>query len=154
MRARRSNFEVKGFTLVEALVSLAIFAMAGLALTSAYVNVLSAQHAVMRRDATASTMQLIRDAMCAEPVRENLERSNDLKLPDDGRAQWKTTITPTTVADLFDVVLEAEITVDRQSEAVKVTENWRLLRPTWSQPVDRETLRAESRSKLADRTFK
>lgn len=144
----------RAFTLIEVLVSLAIFALAAMVLTAAYVNVLNAQHAALRRDDKASAMQLIRQALSAEPQLENLERWNDLKLPDEGTARWRATVAPTTVADLFDVTLEVELTLDRTADRVTVTETFRLLRPTWSQPQDRETLRADARSRLEQRTFK
>ena len=38
-------------------------------------------------------------------------------------------------------------------ELAAIIETCRVLRPTWSQPADRETLRAAARSKLAQRTF-
>jgi general secretion pathway protein I len=143
----------RAFSLIEVLVALAIFALAGMVLAAAYVNVLSAQNAILRRDAHDSSLQMIREALAAESLLENVEKWNDLKLPDEGKARWRAIVTPTTVADLFDVTLEAEITVDRSSDVLTITEKWRLLRPTWSEPQDRETLRVDARSRLANRTF-
>lgn len=141
----------RAFTLIEVLVALAIFALAGIMLASAYVNVLHAHDAALRRDARAPALQLVREALRAEPVREVAEEWNELELPDEGLAHWRAVIVPTNVADLFDVTLEVELTLDADTEAY--TETTRLLRPTWSEPAERETLRTEARTRLAERTY-
>jgi general secretion pathway protein I len=142
-----------GFTFIEVLVALAIFAFSGLVLASAYMNVLSAQHAALQRDANAADCRLVREALCAEPTLTKVTDWNELELPDQSTARWRATVTPTNVADLFDVSLEIDLpkTADRKEATIITT--CRLLRPTWSQPADRETLRAAARSQLAKRTY-
>lgn len=142
-----------GFTLIEVLVALAIFAVAAVMLSSAYVNVLSAHQTALHREDLAPDLQLVREALRAEPQREKVEAWNELPLPDDRAARWKATLEATPVADLFDVTLDVELSSAGGSKTVTVSETCRLLRPTWSQPAERETLRAAARSKLAERTF-
>lgn len=153
MKRSPKHFCRTGFTLIEVLVALAIFAFSGLMLASAYVNVLSAHQTALRREDLAPDLRLVREALRAEPVREKVEAWNDLTLPDDRSARWQATLTATPVADLFDVALEIEFTGADGGSTTKVTETCRLLRPTWSQPGERDTLRAAARSKLAERTF-
>ncbi|MEJ1973523.1 MAG: prepilin-type N-terminal cleavage/methylation domain-containing protein [Lacunisphaera sp.] len=141
-----------GFTFIEVLVALAIFALSGLVLASAYLNVLNANQAVLQRDAHAADRRLVHEALCAEPTLDKVTTWNELALPEDRTARWKATVTPTTTADLFDVTLETEVT-NPGKKTDTFTETIRLLRPTWSQPADRETLRAAARSKLAQRTY-
>ena len=133
--------------------ALAIFALSGLVLASAYLNVLNANQAALQRDAHATDRRLVHEALCAEPTLDKVMTWNELALPEDRTARWKATVTPTTVADLFDVTLETEVTVPGGKKSDTFTETIRLLRPTWSQPADRETLRAAARSKLAQRTY-
>ena len=133
--------------------ALGIFAMTGLVLASAYLNVLSAQHAALQRDASAADRRLVREALCVEPMREKVTAWNELELPNEHRARWRATVTPTPVADLFEVTLEIELPASEGRKETRITETSRLLRPTWSQPADRETLRAEARSRLAKRTY-
>jgi general secretion pathway protein I len=142
-----------GFTFLEVLVALAIFAFTGMVLASAYLNVLSAQHASVQQDATVADRRLIRQALYAEPTLEKVTAWNEVELPEDRTAKWRATVTPTKTADLFDVSLEMEIPGLKGEKDQTVTETCRMLRPTWSQPADREALRTEARSKLAQRSF-
>ena len=150
---RKPALSPQAFTFIEVMVALAIFAFAGLVLASAYVNVLSAQQAVLRRDPHASDRLLVHQALQAEPSPDKVAAWNELALPDDRTARWRATLAATPVADLFDVTLEIELTDADGRRLPTITENCRLLRPTWSQPGDRETLRAAARSKLAQRTY-
>lgn len=143
----------RAFTLIEVLVALVIFAFSAVILASSYVNVLSAHQAALHRDEFAADRQMVREALWAEPALDKVTAWNDLSLPDDRSARWRATVTPAPVSDLFDVVLEVELTDGKGKTLPTITENCRLLRPTWSQPAERDTLRAAARSKLAQRTF-
>lgn len=141
------------FTFIEVMVALLIFAFSGIVLASAYVNVLNAHEAALRRDEHAADRRLVREALRTEPSLDKVTAWNELTLPNDRSARWRATLTPATVADLFDVSLEIELTDGDGKKLSPITETCRLLRPTWSQPADRETLRATARSKLAQRTY-
>lgn len=141
-----------GFTFIEVMVALVIFAFSGLVLALAYVNILGAHQSALRRDAQAADRRLVREALRAEPTLEKVTAWNDLELPDDRSVRWRATVEPTTIADLFDVTLEFEM-IDSDGKPATYTETCRLLRPTWSLGPERETLRAAARSKLAQRTF-
>ncbi len=135
------------------MVALVIFAFSGLVLASSYVNVLNAHQAALHRDDHATDLRLVREALGAEPSADKLAAWNELTLPDDRSARWKATLAATEIADLFDVTLEIELTEADGNKRLAISESLRLLRPTWSQPADRETLRAAARSKLAKRTY-
>jgi prepilin-type N-terminal cleavage/methylation domain-containing protein len=140
------------FTLIEVLVALVIFAFSGLVLASSYVNVLSAHQAALHRDEDAADRRMIREAVRTESSLDKIIAWNELPLPDDRKARWKVTLAPTTIADLFDATVDIELT-DKAGKRQTITETCRLLRPTWSQTADRDTLRAAARSKLAQRTY-
>ena len=133
--------------------ALAIFAFSGMVLASAYLNVLAAQHASLQRDANAADCRLVREALCTEPAREKIIVWNNLELPGERTARWRATVTPAPVADLFDVTLEIELPAGEGRKEAVLTEKLRLLRPTWSQGGEGDTLRADARSRLAKRTF-
>ena len=151
LRRRRS---AGGFTFLEVLVALAIFGFTGMVLASAYINVLSAQHASVQQDVTAADRRLVRQALYAEPTLDKVHAWNEIELPEDRKGKWRATVTPTKIADLFDVVLEIDLPAPKgSSQDLTFTETCRLMRPTWSQPADREALRTDARSKLAQRSF-
>ncbi|NBX60385.1 MAG: prepilin-type N-terminal cleavage/methylation domain-containing protein [Opitutaceae bacterium] len=101
---------IRGFTLIEVLVGLAIFALAALLLAAAYVNTLTAYATVARRNEHAQDWKLVYVGLLAEPDREIIEKGGELILPDNRRARWSAQITPAPVADLFQVSLQCDVT--------------------------------------------
>lgn len=143
----------RAFTLIEVLVALAIVCGAGLVLATAFSNVMRDYDAVFHRSDHAGDLTLVRTALFATADPTVAQTSNDLALPDSRRARWRATISPSQIADLFSVEVEVEITGSGPNDTFKASEHMMLLRPTWSQPTDRETLRAASRDKLAQRQW-
>ena len=143
---------IRGFTLIEVLVGLAIFALAALLLAAAYVNTLTAYATVARRNEHAQDWKLVYVSLLAEPDREIIEKGGELILPDNRRARWSAQITPTPVADLFQVSLQCDVTGTAMTAPWSQAMSFMLLRPTWSESDAREKLRAASREKLAKRT--
>jgi prepilin-type N-terminal cleavage/methylation domain-containing protein len=148
-RARRAG----AFTLIEVLIALAIISAAGLVLAAAFSNVLRDYDAVFHRTDHAGDLQLVRTALCATADLSVAQAWNDLALPDNRKARWRAMVTPGQIADLFAVDCEVEISGTGSKDDFKTTLHMMLLRPTWSQAADRETLRAASRDKLAQRQW-
>lgn len=140
----------RGFTLVEVLVALAIFALAAVALGGAYVNLIRLHAALRETDVSGDDLQWARVALLAEPDLATAERGGDVVLPDGRNARWSATITPTAVSDLFDVVLELDAPpAGGSGTMVKNTCALRLLRPTWSTEADRKRLRDAAKQRIA-----
>ncbi len=139
----------RGFTLVEVLVALAIFAISAVVLGSTYLNLIQLQAAIRVRDTAEDDLHWARVALLAEPDRALAERGGDVVLPDDRRAIWRSTITPTAVSDLFDVTLAVEAPPPGGSgEQVRSTYTMRLLRPTWSTEAERNLIRQQAKQRL------
>ena len=135
----------RAFTLVEVLVSLAIFALAAVALSAAYLNVLNGYRARDQQRAIEQGWDLARVAVFSEPDRDNLEEGGTVNLPDGGSLAWEARIEPTNLADLFAL----ELTVTHRGESAwNKTGRLMLLRPAWSDPGDRDRLRQESTQRL------
>jgi len=139
----------RGFTLIEVLVALAIFAFSAVVLGATYVNLLRTHAALRERDGSGDELQWARDALLSEPDRATAERGGDVVLPDGRTANWRATITETNVSDLFDVVLEMDSPpLDGGGDLVKNRAALRLLRPTWSTAAERTELRRKARDRL------
>ena len=136
------------FTLLEVLVALAIFAMAAVVLGTAYVNVLNGYQVARRATESDPEVQFARAQLLAQADVELARRGGDFAAADGRTVRWTATIEPTTQADLFAVTFECEIAGQSTTNAQKIREVFRLLRPTWSVATDRATLRAASRDRI------
>ncbi|AHF93045.1 N-terminal cleavage protein [Opitutaceae bacterium TAV5] len=138
----------RGFTLIEVLVALAIFAIAAVALGAAYVNLISANAAINEEDPTDDDMRWVRLAFLRVSSRDDAEKGDEVRLPGDRIARWTATVEPTPVSDLFVATLEAELPKADSNETLKLTETFTLLRPSWSEEADRKKLRDDAKQRL------
>ena len=140
----------RAFTLVEVLVSLAIFAMAAVALGAAYVNLILAHEALRRTEPRDEAVRLARRALLAEADLDAAETGGDVVLADERTARWRAEIEPLPVADLFTVTLEVEVPPPEGGPAEEFFETYTLLRPTWSDEADRKKLLDDARRRLEE----
>jgi len=141
----------RAFTLIEVLVSLAIFALAAVVLGAAYVNVLTGYDAVSHRQEHEQDLRLVRAQVLAEPVRKLVELGGTFPLPQNRHAEWSAAVQETAVADLFRVSFHCVIAEPERARPWVRDESFMLLRPTWSDPADRDKLREQSAQRLAKR---
>ena len=139
-----------GFTILEVLASLAIFALAAIVLGAAYVNVLMGYEHAERASRVDADVQFAREILFREPDREKVEEGNDFETTDGRRVEWRAIVDDTDIADLFDVTFEVVIEGGAQGREELVREQFRLLRPTWSEDDEREKLRQESRDRITE----
>ncbi|MEI7651145.1 MAG: prepilin-type N-terminal cleavage/methylation domain-containing protein [Verrucomicrobiota bacterium] len=139
----------RGFTLIEVLMSLAIFALAAVGLGAAYSNVLLGRVALKQDEQALDDMARCRAALLETPGFDDVETGGEIHLPGNRTAKWSGKIEATTVSDLFAVELTAEIQAEENGPlAAARTESRMLLRPTWSIPSDRQKIRDEARERL------
>jgi general secretion pathway protein I len=141
---------LRAFTLLEVLVALAIFAMAAIALGAAYANVLISYADLNRVDERHEDVRFARAALLAEADRENAEEGAEFESGEGRRVRWRAEIEPTNVADLFAVTFVCEVEVPGEMRPREIVQTFRLLRPTWSDAAERETLRAEARDRILE----
>jgi general secretion pathway protein I len=150
----RRKSSARAFTLLEVLVSLAIFALAAVVLSATYVNILTSYDAVSRRNEHEQDLRLVRAQLLSEPDRKKVENGGDFALPDNRTAHWKATIEDSTVADLFKVTFSCELRDTGTDKPWTQDETFMLLRPTWSDPAARDKLRATAQEASAKRNSK
>lgn len=150
VRARQSA-PSRGFTLVEVLMALCIFAMAAVVLGASYVNVLTSYEAVSRGTRVNEDFAFARSLVVMQPDRTKLENGGEFDTAGGGRARWSAEIEQSAVADVFKVTFSCEITEANSTEPLKLTQTFMLLRPTWSTEVaERDKLREEAKTRILE----
>lgn len=139
---------LRAFTLIEVLVSLAIFALAAVVLSMAYLNIIGSYSEMGPRQQAEEDWKWLRLTVLSEPDLKKVEEGGRIALPNGEQLVWSAQIEPTNVADLFRVNLKGETAQTTGPEAWQRSQVLQLLRPTWSDPADREKLRNVTRQRL------
>lgn len=140
----------RAFTMVEVLVSMAIFAMAAIVLGAAYVNVLNGYAAANRAGEVNQELRFARAQLMALADRDEAEEGAEFETADGGRVAWRALIEQTDLPDLYLVHFTAELTESAGGKTRVVEEEFRLLRPTWTEGTDAETLRTDLRDRILE----
>ncbi len=148
MRSRAKWNEKRGFTVIEVMLALALFGVAVTTFTASYLNIINAIAAIQVDQAYEQDLSMIRLAAFSSVLIEDLEEGGEVFTGSHGEASWKVEYEPTLVADLFKARLLIEILDKEKDEMKEVEEVHYLTRPTWSDPVERAELRAETRDRL------
>jgi general secretion pathway protein I len=138
----------RGFTLLEVLVSLAIFALGAIVLGAAYVNVLNAYEQAGRSNQYDEDVRFARSQLLAEPDHDKAEQGGDFEAAGGGRLKWHATIEPTGTADLLQVTFVCELSSPAGGGQPTVTENFTVLRPTWADPTNNAKLRQDTVNRI------
>ena len=140
----------RGFTLLEVLLALAIFAMATIVLVAGYVNVLNAYALADRSTAHEDDIRFARAQLLAEPDHDKAEQGNDFD-SNGAHVSWHAAIEPTDMPDLFQVTFTCEISdPGAKTEPPPVKETFMLLRPTWSDATDVTKLRDDVKQRIQE----
>lgn len=137
-----------GFTLIEVVVALAIFASASVGLTMAFTSILTVREHGVQSDRLDVDLRAIRRQLLLEPDLEAAEEGNTLETLSSGEAEWSAEIEPTEVVDLFQVRFNVELSDPPEGLPDRYSETLYLLRPTWSEQDERDELLAEKREAL------
>lgn len=139
----------RAFTLVEVLVSLAIFAIASVVLAAAYLNVIGGYSSLTQRQQQEEDWKFARTRILSEPDRLKIEAGGRLPLPGGRNLAWRAKVEPTEVADLFRVMITCEApATEAGREPWHREQSVLLLRQGWSEPGEREKLRTELQRNL------
>lgn len=137
-----------GFSLIEVVVALAIFAMAAVVLTETFVNSLLAREKGFNNSTRNRDIQAVRMQLLLEPNRDDAEDGDTYETLSNGVASWEAKIDPTNIVDLFKVQLRIEFGEPQVELETSYQEILYLLRPTWSEPDERSDLLQEKKDAL------
>jgi general secretion pathway protein I len=141
----------RAFTLLEVLISLAVFALAAVVLGATYVNILNAYHVVNRGETRDEEVRFARSMLMAEADRTKAEEGGDFEGAAGGQVTWRAEIEPSSVADVFKVTFTCAVTeTNATGPSRPVTETFMLLRPSWSEGLDMTKLRQEAKERIVD----
>jgi len=134
--------------------ALVIFALATVVLGSAYLNVLTGYEIARNSNATDVDLAFARSQLLSQADLQTAENGAEFDdtAPGESAAprhvKWTADIEPTDTTDLFTVTFTCTIS-EGMAQPAKVTETFMLLRPTWSDPATRSTLRQNAASRVA-----
>lgn len=142
MRTRRA------FTLIEVLLSLVIFAMTAVVLGGAYVNVLNSYEAAQKANMNDADVSFARSQLLTQSDMPTAQAGAEF---DDGdrHIKWTAEIDPADTTDLFTVTFTCVISGGQGAETKTVVETFMLMRPTWSDPTERTSLRQNAANRIA-----
>lgn len=144
-----------GFTLLEVLVAMALFFMAVTFFSMTYLNTLMAIEGTRLNQGLEQDLAAIRRQALLIADVEEVEDGGDVLTGEHGLARWTIDYEPTVVADLFLVTLSVELDPDDEERGItEATEQFYLTRPTWSEPTERDELRAATQERLVENQLK
>ncbi len=140
---------LRGFTLLEVLVALMIFTFAAVVLGSAYVNVLNGYDLAQKANMRTEGLGFARSQLLVTADHDQAEQGATFDDADGSHVRWHAQIDPTPTVDVFAVAFTCEIDNPEKHIHETVTENFMILRPTWSEPTARTKLLADVKTRIA-----
>ncbi len=128
--------------------ALVIFVLMAVVLGGAYLNVLNSYEAARRANMSDEAVIFARSQLLSQSDLQTAQ--NGAEFDDGGRhVKWTAEIEPEKTTDLFSVTFTCTIADPSEHEPRNVVETFMLLRPTWSDPTTRSTLRQNAADRIA-----
>ena len=137
-----------GFTILEVLIALAIFALAAVLLGSAYLNVLNGYEVANRVLLRNDDVRFARDTLLAQADPEIVVKGGDFDGGNNRRVHWKAKFELTETTDVFLVTFECEISAPELRQPERVTETFRVLRPSWSKADEKSKIQTKNKDRI------
>ena len=152
MTGKQSNESISknrhGFSLIEVVVAVALFAAASVVLTSAFVNALLAREHGQNNSLRTDDIRAVRLQLLLEENRDDAEDGGDFETLHSGLATWRCSIEESQIIDLFKVLFEIKFSDPIEGTDENYLESLYLLRPTWSESDERSDLLVTKRREL------
>lgn len=138
-----------GFTLLEVLLALTLFAAAVVVLTSSYLNIIEGMAAVRLDREFEQEVRWVREQVLSQVDLEELAKGGDVRTPSEATVTWTVTVQPAPMVDLFTVDLQVEMLGAKQTLR-RHHEQLTVLRPSWSEPTERGQLLEEAKKRIEE----
>ena len=140
----------KGFSLIEVLIELALFAIASNIIGSAFINALLSRERNNDNSYRDIAVQTARKQLLLEKNIDDAEDGGSVETLELGEVDWYAEIIPTDMVDLFEVNLFIEFFYVKDDQSSNYNETLLLLRPTWSESDERSSLLQDKKEDLLD----
>jgi len=140
----------KGFSLIEVLIALALFAIASNIIGSAFINPLPSRERNNDNSYRDIAIQTARKQLLLEKNIDDAEDGGSVETLELGEVDWYAEIIPTDMVDLFEVNLFIEFFDVKDDQSSNYNETLLLLRPTWSESDERSSLLQDKKEDLLD----
>ena len=141
-----------GFTLIEVIAALFIFVVAAGAFMEAVFTIHNALKSFDSRDSSDADLRFVRRAVLSIGDRDKIEEGDDIETLSSGKASWEAEVEETEVVDLFKLKLTITL-ADTEDDEPHEFELY-VLRPGWSEAVERSVLLTEKRNAVtSERDF-
>lgn len=137
----------KGFSLIEAVIAIAIAGIAFIVLTETFFNVLLTVEDLESESDVSKDVRFVRRQIIQLPDRDSIEDGGTITTLDLGQATWEAEIEETDLLELMKVSLEIEFE-NPEGDPIAYREILYLLRPTWSDPIENSAIRAEIQKRI------
>lgn len=124
----------KGFTLIEVIVALAIFALASVVISQSFMGGLISLEKFNLLDSRDETFKLIDRRVMGIRDRGEMERGGSMKTLEKGFARWDVETSETAVEGLYKVVVHVELPDQKlEGRPYAFGDSFYLFRPEWAQ---------------------
>ncbi len=146
----------RAFTLIEILIAVGIFAIAAAVFMQTVDSGLQALRSTRSSTDRQQVLRFMMRQVLALETRDEVEDGGDITFDDDTRIDWNAELEETEVLDLHKLIVTIEFTDSETGEDIELTDNRIVLRPAWSDPIDRSTLLDDKKRGLdsLDREFR
>lgn len=141
----------RGFSLIEVVLAIALFALFAVVLSKSFVNGLRALDQFQRKKSFYQDLQFVRRQVLTIADRDEIEKGGAIETVSSGRARWDVQIESTNVVDLHKVELTVSFSEGDINGGEDIQREHYLLRPTWSDSSERLELLDEKRQLIGEK---
>ena len=139
----------QGFTILEVLVAVVIFAGAATVLVASYINILSNFEASRVRTNFEEELAYVRsDLQLLSDVEEAMD-GDEFDMGNGVTGTWYSEIEMTEIPNLFSVIMFVDMT-NADGERMELDQQFYLLRPTWSEADEVDRARQDLQERMQE----